>query len=293
MRARPASRRAARRSGATTTFPWLIGSELVPYPLEVKTFVDYLKKTKPNATIAVLKANDDFGQSYADTLTELVKGTQLKVVKTEEYDNTGAEVKTQVNSLAATHADAFLLGGGAARVPGRAQRGGRRGLAPDHVHVGHVRVEAAVRRGRRRTPTACSRVTPLLDPADPDEREQPGDEALQGAGREVLPEERHRERPARASVAYGWTTAALLVKTLEAGQGADRASVMEAARTLDNVTEVGLQLPGSKWNTNADDWFIGETFQFVKYDATAQPHRPGRPAHRRRRQDRRRSRPAT
>ena len=45
-------------SGATQwgnhQYPWLIGSELVPYPLEVKTFVDYLKKTKPNATIAVL-----------------------------------------------------------------------------------------------------------------------------------------------------------------------------------------------------------------------------------------------
>ena len=52
-------------SGATQwgnhDFPWLIGSELVPYPLEVNTFVDYLKKNKPNATIAVLKANDDFG----------------------------------------------------------------------------------------------------------------------------------------------------------------------------------------------------------------------------------------
>ena len=56
-----------------------------------KTFVDYLKKNKPNATIAVLKANDDFGQSYADTLTDLVKGTQLKVVQTQEYDNTGAQ----------------------------------------------------------------------------------------------------------------------------------------------------------------------------------------------------------
>ena len=37
-------------SGATQwgnhDYPWLIGSELVPYPLEVKTFVDYLKKTQ-------------------------------------------------------------------------------------------------------------------------------------------------------------------------------------------------------------------------------------------------------
>ena len=50
-------------------------------------------------------------------------------------------------------------------------------------------------------------VTPLLDPADPAQRGQPGDAALQGAGEEV---------PARSAdatdgiVAYGWTTGALL-----------------------------------------------------------------------------------
>ena len=88
-------------------FPWLIGSELVPYPLEMQAFVDYLKENKPDATIAVLRANDDFGQSYSDTLEELIKGTDLKVVQTQEYDNTGAAVESQVNSLAATKADAF------------------------------------------------------------------------------------------------------------------------------------------------------------------------------------------
>ena len=47
-------------------YPWLLGTFLVPYPLEMKAFVDYLKQTKPNATIALLRANDDFGQAYAD-----------------------------------------------------------------------------------------------------------------------------------------------------------------------------------------------------------------------------------
>ena len=40
-------------SGATQwgnpDFPWLIGSELVPYPLEVQALVDYLKENKPDA----------------------------------------------------------------------------------------------------------------------------------------------------------------------------------------------------------------------------------------------------
>ena len=83
-----------------TKFPWMLGSELVPYPLEVRVFVDYLKKNKPNAKIAVLKANDDFGQSYAETLTELIKGTNLTVVQTQGYDPESSDVKSAVTSLA-------------------------------------------------------------------------------------------------------------------------------------------------------------------------------------------------
>ena len=60
--------RSAIASGAVqwgnTKYPWMLGSELVPYPLEMQMFVDYLKKNKPNAKIALLYANDDFGQSY-------------------------------------------------------------------------------------------------------------------------------------------------------------------------------------------------------------------------------------
>ncbi|MDQ1521618.1 MAG: branched-chain amino acid transport system substrate-binding protein, partial [Actinomycetota bacterium] len=33
-----------------TKFPWMLGSELVPYPDEMQTLVDYLKKNKPSAT---------------------------------------------------------------------------------------------------------------------------------------------------------------------------------------------------------------------------------------------------
>jgi hypothetical protein len=70
-------------------------------------------------------------------------------------------------------------------------------------------------------------------------------------------------------VAYGWTTGALFAKILEESPKLDRGTVMETARTLTDIKGVGLQLDGSTWSTSADDWFIGETFQFIQYDATA------------------------
>jgi len=259
-------------SGATQwgnhSFPWLIGSELVPYPLEVKTFVDYLKKTKPNATIAVLKANDDFGQSYADTLNDLVKGTNLKVVKTEEYDNTGAAVQTQVNSLAATHADAFLLAAALLACPAALNAAGDAGWHPI-TYMSGTCVSKLLFDAAGKNANGVFTVTPLLDPADPKNADNPAMKLYKEQFAKYFPQTATENNPEEGIIAYGWTTAALLAKTLEAAKSLDRASVMEAARTLKDVSGAGLQLPDSKWNTNANDWFIGETYQFIKWDATA------------------------
>ena len=60
-----------------------------------------------------------------------------------------------------------------------------------------------------------------------------------------------------------------MAKILEASPKLDRASVMEAARTLKGISGAGLELPGATWDTSKTDWFLGETFQLVKYDKAA------------------------
>src|SRR5580765_1364472 len=163
-------------SGATQwgnhQYPWLIGSELVPYPLEVKRFVDYLKATKPNATIALLRANDDFGQSYADTLTQLVKGTQLKIVKTEQYDSTGAEVDTQVNNLASTKADVFFLGAALLACPAALSAAANAGWHPI-TYMSGTCVSKVLFSVAGASADKVLSVTPLLDPADPKNANNP------------------------------------------------------------------------------------------------------------------------
>jgi len=255
-------------SGATQwgnhEFPWLIGSELVPYPLEVKRFVEYLKATKPDATIALLKANDDFGQSYADTLTQLVKGTQLKIVKTEQYDSTGAEVDTQVNNLASTKADVFFLAAALLACPAALSAAANAGWHPI-IYMSGTCVSKVLFSVAGPAADKVFSVTPLLDPADPKNANDPAMKLYKAQVAKYKPKADLLD----GIVGYGWTTGALLVKTLESAKKLDRGSVMEAARTLKDVSGVGLQIPAAKWNTSADDWFIGETFQFVQWDATA------------------------
>ena len=255
-------------SGATQwgnhDYPWLVGSELVPYPLEVDAFVNYLKQTKPNATIAVLEANDDFGQSYTDTLKQLIKGTNLKIVQIQQYDNTGAAVATQVNSLAATHADAFLLAATLLACPAALNAAGDAGWHPI-TYMSGTCVSKVLLGAAGKNANGVLTVTPLLDPGDPGNASNPAMQLYKAQVKKYEPTADTED----GIVAYGWTTGALLVKTLELATKLDRGAVMEAARTLPSVSGVGLQIPAAKWTTSADDWFIGETFQFSKYDASA------------------------
>ena len=252
-------------SGATQwgnhKFPWLIGSELVPYPLEVKRFVEYLEKVKPNATIAVLRANDDFGQSYSDTLTQMVKGTKLKVVQTQQYDSTQSEDKTQVNSLAATKADVFFLGATVLACPNALLAAAAAGWHPI-IYMSGTCVSKVLFSIAGQSADGVYSVTPLLDPADPTNTNSAAMQLYRAQVAKYEPKADGTD----GIVAYGWTTGALFVKTLESAKTLDRGSVMEAARTLTNVTGVGLQIPGATWNTSANDWFIGETFQLIKYN---------------------------
>jgi len=245
-------------------YPWMLGSELVPYPLEMRVFVDYLLKNKPNAKIALLYANDDFGQSYQQTLEQLVKGTSLSIVKEASYDSEGSDVKSQVTDLAATKADTFVLGGTLLACPNALNAANAAGWKPLIYMSGTCVSKVLFALGGDGANGVLS-VTPLLDPADPAN-------ASNAAMQPYMQQVKKFQPKADASdgiVAYGWSTAAAMAKILEVSPKLDRASVMEAARTLKGISGAGLQLPGATWDTSKTDWFLGETFQLVKYDKAA------------------------
>jgi branched-chain amino acid transport system substrate-binding protein len=247
-----------------TKYPWMLGSELVPYPLEMQVFVDYLKKNKPNAKIALLYANDDFGQSYKDTLEQLVKGTTLSIVKQQSYDAEGSDVKAQVTNLAASKADTFVLGGTLLACPNALTAAHDAGWKPLTYMSGTCVSKLLFTLGGDGADGVLS-VTPLMDPGDPANAANAAVKLYKSQTAKYQPKADVND----GIVAYGWSTAALFAKILETSPKLDRVSVMEAARTLKGVKGAGLELPDSSWTTSKTDWFLGETFQLVKYDKAA------------------------
>jgi branched-chain amino acid transport system substrate-binding protein len=245
-------------------YPWMLGSELVPYPLEMRVFVDYLLKNKPNAKIALLYANDDFGQSYQQTLEALVKGTSLTIVKEASYNSEGSDVKSQVTDLAATKADTFVLGGTLLACPNALNAAHDAGWKPLIYMSGTCVSKVLFSLGGDGADGVLS-VTPLLDPADPANAANAAMQLYMAQVKKFQP----KADTSDGIVAYGWSTAAAMAKILEASPKLDRASVMEAARTLKGISGAGLELPGASWTTGKADWFLGETFQLIKYDKVA------------------------
>jgi len=242
-------------------YPFMLGSELVPYPLEMQTFVNYLKANKPSAKIALLYANDDFGQSYRESLQDLVKGTPITIVKEASYNAEGADVKAQVTDLAASGADTFVLGGTLLACPNALNAAHDAGWKPLTYMSGTCVSKLLFQLGGDGANGVLS-VTPLLDPSDPANGSNPAMVLYKQQVAKYQP----KADTGDGIVAYGWSTAAVLQQILEASPKLDRTSVMEAARTLAGVKAAGLQVPNSTWVTSASDWFLGETFQLIKYN---------------------------
>ena len=120
----------------------------------MQALVDYLEENKPDATIAVLRADDDFGASYSETLQSLIEGTDLTIADEQTYDPETGEVAVAGDE---PRRDATPTCSCSARRCSRARQAlnelGTTGWKPIIVHVGHVHVEDADeprRRERRR-----------------------------------------------------------------------------------------------------------------------------------------------
>ncbi len=89
-------------------FPWTIGWQ-PSYRIEAQIYGKYILANMPNAKVAVLYQNDDFGKDYLAGLKDAFGDKYSKmVVKEASYEITDPTVDSQVLSLQASGADVFV-----------------------------------------------------------------------------------------------------------------------------------------------------------------------------------------
>jgi len=88
-------------------FPWTVAYTQT-YSVEAQIYAKHIMATKPNAKIAVLYQNDDFGKDYLSGLKDGLGARGRQVVAEASYEVSDPTVDSQIVALKASGADVLL-----------------------------------------------------------------------------------------------------------------------------------------------------------------------------------------
>ena len=243
-------------------YPWTIGSTLAPYTVEAKAFADYLAKEKPDAKVAMLVQNDDFGKAYEEGFKSAIEGTDITVTEVKTYEAGSNEVKSQVTSLAASGADTFFNGATLLACPGALEAAKAENW--DAVtFVSGTCISKTLMGIAGENADGAFAVTNIKDPMNPAYAD---DEAMQEYMSTLADYGADDVDPENGIVAYGYTQAAIFVKVLEGLDELTRPALMNAMYDLSDLS-AGLLIDGVTINTSEDDRYLAENVQMIQYDA--------------------------
>src|SRR5581483_12231754 len=98
----------ATKWGDPKNYPWTMGWQ-PNYQTEARAYAVYILKNLPNAKIAVLYQNDDYGKDYLQGFHDGLGDKAAKmIVKEVSYETTDPTVDSQIVTLKASGADVFF-----------------------------------------------------------------------------------------------------------------------------------------------------------------------------------------
>src|SRR6476619_923401 len=89
-------------------YAWTIGWQ-PSYRTEAQIYTKYMLQQKPNAQLAILYQNDDFGKDYPNGVKDALGDKFDKMVVTATYESTDPTIDSQITTLQASGADVLLV----------------------------------------------------------------------------------------------------------------------------------------------------------------------------------------
>jgi branched-chain amino acid transport system substrate-binding protein len=240
--------------------PYTIGWQ-PNYVTEAKVYADYLKRTKPDAKVAVLYQNDGFGKDLLGGFEDGIAGSGIKVVKKESYNVTDPTVAAPVGRLARSGADTFLditTPKFSAQAIATVAKSGWKPL--------HILNNVGADKNLVLKPVGLPNAKGIVSTAyfkDPQTAKWANDPAVREY-KAALKRYSPKSDPEDAFNMYGWSVATTMAKALEHMKQPTRAALMDAVRNMDE--EQGTLLPGEKVQTTPEDGYPLEAMQIIKFD---------------------------
>jgi branched-chain amino acid transport system substrate-binding protein len=243
-------------------FPWTMGWQ-PNYQSETQIYAKYLLKNKPDAKIAVLYQNDDYGKDYLKGLKDGLGAKAASMIVAEEsYETSEPTIDNHIVKLKATNADVFMNITTPKFAAQAIKKNHEIGWKPLHflnnvsASVGSVIKPAGFDASQDIISAAY-----LKDVSDPQWKNDTGMKGFLEFMAKYFPEGNTLD----GGTVVGYGVAQTLVAVLKAcGDDLTRANVMKQAASLkDFRTEV--LLPGIKINTSPTDFAPISSLQLMKF----------------------------
>jgi branched-chain amino acid transport system substrate-binding protein len=243
-------------------FPWTMGFQ-PNYQTESQIYAQYLMKEKPDAKIAILFQNDDYGKDYVKGLKDgLGAKAATMIVAETSYEVSEPTVDSHIVKLKSSGADVFFN----VTTPKFAAQAIKKMAELDWRPI-HLLNNVSSSIGSVIQPAGYANAQGIIsaayakDATDPQWKDDPAMKKFDEFLAKYFPEGNRID----ASVLYGYTVAHLMVQTLkQAGDNLTRENVMKEAANLKNF-EVDTLLPGIIVNTSPTNFAPLKQFQLMRF----------------------------
>lgn len=243
-------------------FPWTMGWQ-PNYQTEAKVYAKHILQNHPDAKIAVLYQNDDYGKDYLKGFEDGLGAKKGMIVAKASYETSEPTVDSQMLQLKASGATVFFN----ITTPKFAAQAIRAAYDSGWKPIQYLNnVSASI--GSVLKPAGLDKSVGVIttqylkDPLDKEWQNDAGMKKWDAWMAKYMP---GADR-ADSNNIYGYTVAQTLVQALkQCGDNLTRENVMKQAASLKNL-QLDTLLPGIAINTGPDDFAPVEGVQLAKFD---------------------------
>ncbi len=244
-------------------YPWTIGWQ-PSYRTEAQIYTKYMLQQNPNAKLAILYQNDDFGKDYPAGVRDILgKDWDKHVIKSITYEVTDATVDSQISELQSSGADTLMV----VATPKFAAQAIRKvhdlNWKPTFFMTNvATSVGAVMRPAGPENAIGMLSTQYLKDPADPAWDNDSGMKGFKDFMAKYVPGGDITD----AGYIAGYGASYTMWKVLQqCGDDFSRENVLKQATDLKDL-EVPALLPGIKVNTSPTNYHPIRAMQMVKWD---------------------------
>jgi branched-chain amino acid transport system substrate-binding protein len=243
-------------------FPWTIGFQ-PNYQTESQIYAQYILKEKPNAKIAILFQNDDYGKDYVKGLKDGLGAKAASMIVAESsYEVSEPTVDSHIVKLKSLGADVFFNVATPKFAAQAIKKMNEIEWKPLHIlnnvsaSIGSVIKPAGYENSQGIISAAY-----LKDVTDPAWK----DDAALKRFDEFLTKYYPDANRIDSSVLYGYAVSQLMIQTLkQAGDNLTRENIMKEAANIKDLDLDGL-LPGIKVNTSPTNFAPIKQLQLMRF----------------------------